>query len=308
MHFHANGKLLLTGEYVVLDGAKALALPTLPGQSLQVQANGPTGHLRWISKGHEGAVWFEATFRTHDWEAISSSDPQISNRLQQILTVLTNSRPDFPEAAAGKTVETRLEFPRAWGLGTSSTLIYMLAQWADTDPWTLLDATFGGSGYDLAAAQAEGPFVYRIDGTPRAEAVRFGPPFTDQLFFVYLERKQNSREGIAHYRARAAQAQAVIPRINEITEALLQTTTLQQFEQLLQEHETILSTLLDLPRMQEVQFSDFPGCIKSLGAWGGDFVLATSGGMSPPELTDWFRQRNYSTILPYAKLIRQRES
>ena len=30
--FYSNGKLLITGEYVVLDGAKALALPTKFGQ------------------------------------------------------------------------------------------------------------------------------------------------------------------------------------------------------------------------------------------------------------------------------------
>jgi mevalonate kinase len=28
MNFYSNGKLLLTGEYLVLDGAKSLALPT----------------------------------------------------------------------------------------------------------------------------------------------------------------------------------------------------------------------------------------------------------------------------------------
>ena len=35
--FYSNGKLLITGEYVVLDGAKALALPTKFGQSLLVK-------------------------------------------------------------------------------------------------------------------------------------------------------------------------------------------------------------------------------------------------------------------------------
>ena len=35
--FYSNGKLLLTGEYVVLDGAKALAVPTRFGQNLIVK-------------------------------------------------------------------------------------------------------------------------------------------------------------------------------------------------------------------------------------------------------------------------------
>ena len=35
--FFANGKLLLTSEYLVLDGAKAFAIPTKKGQSLHVE-------------------------------------------------------------------------------------------------------------------------------------------------------------------------------------------------------------------------------------------------------------------------------
>ena len=36
-NFYSNGKLLLTAEYLVLDGAKALALPTKFGQDLEVK-------------------------------------------------------------------------------------------------------------------------------------------------------------------------------------------------------------------------------------------------------------------------------
>ena len=35
-YFYSPGKLLLTGEYVVLDGAKSLAIPTIFGQSLNI--------------------------------------------------------------------------------------------------------------------------------------------------------------------------------------------------------------------------------------------------------------------------------
>ena len=36
-NYYSNGKLLLTGEYVVLDGAKALAVPTKFGQLLNIK-------------------------------------------------------------------------------------------------------------------------------------------------------------------------------------------------------------------------------------------------------------------------------
>ena len=58
--FYGHGKLLLTGEYFVMDGALALALPTTVGQSMKVKyrhSYKPT--LNWKSYNHAGAVWFE---------------------------------------------------------------------------------------------------------------------------------------------------------------------------------------------------------------------------------------------------------
>ena len=36
MKFYSNGKLLMTGEYFVLNGALSLALPTVYGQYLEI--------------------------------------------------------------------------------------------------------------------------------------------------------------------------------------------------------------------------------------------------------------------------------
>jgi mevalonate kinase len=57
--FYSNGKLLITGEYLVLDGAKAFALPTKFGQSLIIEE----GSDQWVSYDHDGSVWFEIPFR-----------------------------------------------------------------------------------------------------------------------------------------------------------------------------------------------------------------------------------------------------
>jgi mevalonate kinase len=51
--FYAPGKLLITGEYAVLDGAWALALPTRLGQTLtvtptQIQNNKPAVYWQSI--------------------------------------------------------------------------------------------------------------------------------------------------------------------------------------------------------------------------------------------------------------------
>ena len=69
-HFHAHGKLLLTAEYFVLDGATALALPVRLGQKLEIgnrrftPVNWEIGKLgfHWRSLDEQGACWFEAKF------------------------------------------------------------------------------------------------------------------------------------------------------------------------------------------------------------------------------------------------------
>ena len=59
--FYSNGKLLLTGEYVVLDGATALAVPTKFGQDLTVEKI-QEPQLIWGSFTSTGECWFEAVF------------------------------------------------------------------------------------------------------------------------------------------------------------------------------------------------------------------------------------------------------
>ena len=60
--FAARGKLLLTGEYLVLDGARALALPTHPGQGLRVVRTDEADVLHWRSRDHRGRLWLDEAF------------------------------------------------------------------------------------------------------------------------------------------------------------------------------------------------------------------------------------------------------
>ena len=59
--FYSNGKLLITGEYLVLDGANAFALPTKFGQNLIVEKGSPQ-KIKWTSLDADGNIWFEDTF------------------------------------------------------------------------------------------------------------------------------------------------------------------------------------------------------------------------------------------------------
>ena len=63
--FYSNGKLLITGEYLVLNGAKALALPTKFGQSLQVSSL-VEQKISWTSFDTDKSIWFETELTFED--------------------------------------------------------------------------------------------------------------------------------------------------------------------------------------------------------------------------------------------------
>ncbi len=296
--FHANGKLLLTGEYLVLDGALALALPARYGQTLKVTNNEIEG-LHWTSYGKDGKAWFEALFNLPDFAVLSHSDQEIAQRLQDILLKIRLQNPDFLTKEKSLEAQTHLEFPREWGLGTSSTLMYLLAQWAGIDAFQLLAQTMGGSGYDIACAGRSRPLFYQIkNGQPFSQSINFDPDFKEHLYFVYLGKKQNSREGIARYRSRQADKKKCIDKATQLTKAFIKAKDLKTLEQIINEHENLISDLLDLPKAKDLYFPDFWGSIKSLGAWGGDFVLASSH-KTHTETKDYFRQKGFNTCLSY---------
>jgi hypothetical protein len=79
-------------------------------------------------------------------------------------------------------------------------------------------------------------------------------------------------------------------------------TDLIGFDYLIREHEALIARILKMDRAKDLYFSDFWGEIKSLGAWGGDFVLATSN-RSLEETKLYFRERGFNICLKYDDLI-----
>jgi len=298
--FYSNGKLLITGEYLVLDGAKALALPTKYGQHLVVE-NGTNNEIQWKSFDFDGSIWFEETI---SFEVIASKNSLKADTLKSTLTAILHQtfllQPNFINKSNGYVVKTQLTFPKFWGLGTSSTLINNIAEWSGVDANTLLRNTFGGSGYDIACAQNNTPIVYHLElGKPIVEKVNFKPAFKENLFFVYLNKKQNSRAAIASYYENDNNLSHAIAYINDITRASLNAKTVTIFSSQLEKHESFMSTVLEKKTVKEMLFPDFDGVVKSLGAWGGDFVLVVSE-INP---TAYFKDKGYETILSYDEMI-----
>ena len=175
----AHGKLLLTGEYAVLDGARALAVPTRQGQMLRVMPQAGMNILHWESIDHLGKTWFSADFSRYDFEILQYSDKPVALRLSQVLKACRHLNPEFCTSAPGFSAQLSSSFPLDWGLGSSSTLLAALAAWAKVDPFVLSAATFGGSGYDIACAFASGPIAYQLQQdlpAGRRETVQYRCP------------------------------------------------------------------------------------------------------------------------------------
>ncbi len=291
----------------MLDGAKSLAIPTKFGQDLIVESiNEP--QIIWGSFTHTNECWFEAVFNLPKLRLVSAtfnSDKDgsaefIAETLLDILKEAKRLNPNFLNDGKGFVVKTKLSFPRNWGLGSSSTLINSIASWANVDAFQLLWNSFKGSGYDIACAQNETSIFYQIkDENPKIETVDFNPSFKENLFFVFLNQKQDSKEGIAKFRESNQNFEKEIKRISEISEAFLVATTLQEFEDLILEHEQIISSIIQLKPVKEKLFSDYFGQIKSLGAWGGDFVLVTGN----EQTLSYFKNKGFETVLTYSEMI-----
>ena len=83
--FYSNGKLLLTGEYLVIDGAKALAIPTKKGQSLSVKETEGGSQLIWKSWTYESQCWLDVQFSLPDFSIEKPLMSDKSKWLQKLL-------------------------------------------------------------------------------------------------------------------------------------------------------------------------------------------------------------------------------
>ena len=325
--YQSHGKFLLTSEYLVLKGALALAVPLKLGQTLEVETV-CTPSLQW--NAHKPNVpWFSVALNPENLEIIDSDDQSKAEKLRQILQAVKQLN---PKAFEGKSLKftTYLDFDPNWGLGSSSTLIANLARWADVNPYELLKLTFGGSGYDIACATAEQPIYYQlsmsklafqqaqrptldlpakvpepVEGpTPMVEPIDFNPPFAEHLFFIYQGQKQSSSKEIKAFLAKAnpVDLHKDIESVSEISRAVPKCESLDEFAMLMQCHERIISRCIGQEPVQK-RFPDFEGVLKSLGAWGGDFILAATE-WTENQVREYFKGKGLEVVFGYNDLMR----
>jgi len=277
--YFAKGKVLISGEYLVLRGAKALVMPLQSGQWMHVKSlDRGKSVIQWHANEYN-KPWFSAAIDTAAWSINETTNRAIAERLVEVLKAMHNLNGEILKPGQGYAIITNTTFKMSWGLGSSSALITNLAHWSGIDPYTLLFSVSSGSGFDVAAAQADGPIVYQLQkGKPRVIPVHFLPDFRSYIWFIYTGNKKNSAESVSEFNRRAIIRPWHIKTINRLTDILLNADDLDEFATAMGAHEVLISKMLQRKTVQEEFFGDFEGTIKSLGAWGGDFIMAVSGG------------------------------
>lgn len=300
--FRANGKLLIAGEYTVLDGGLAFAIPTKLGQVLKVSyENSEEKYLNWEARLSDMEVWFSAKFKLPTLNVIETSNSKLTEKLVEIFQAIEKLNPSFFENYNQSiSCVTQLEFPKDWGLGSSSTLIYLLAKWAGVNEFELSNLTFKTSGYDIASAGSDTPILYQlINQKPKIESVDFSPSFLDQLYFLYLNQKQDTQLGVAQSYKSLPKNDCLIDEISDLVMKIYKAKSLEEFEKHLNQHEELLSEFMKRPKVKDLYFSDYEGSVKSLGAWGGDFVMVTKRN----DFQSYFESKGYSILIPFRDLI-----
>jgi mevalonate kinase len=283
-----------------LDGALCLALPTKKGQKMNVKAHRGTD-LVWESLDHQGNVWFHSEISLYDFSAVKTTDQSVSDNIQKILKSAVRLNCEFLDKWNAYKIETQLEFPLDWGLGSSSTLIHLVAEWAEITPLELYFKAENGSGYDVACAGAKGPIEYfctddEISYTP----VDFKLNFADQLHFIHLGKKQSSDEGIKEYISVVKDKKNLVKTISNLTEDMEEVKDVKTFSEIITDHENVIAQHTGFKKIKDTHFSDFNGTMKSLGAWGGDFIIAVG---EKDYVHKYFGEKGFQTIVGYKDMV-----
>lgn len=306
MKFTANGKLLISSEYAVLCDAWAFAIPTKFHQTLNIKEQTSDKetikwkiHFAYTQENQEFTLSYDSNTGWQIVSAIGDGECRdwgkgIVNILNQIIKFGIDKK-----VFLGKEFNFQIDFNHKWGLGTSSTMISLLSQYLKSNPYTLLENTFGGSGYDIACATTNKPILYNKKNRKTLE-VDWTPKFSDNIFFVYTNNKQISSVEIRKtkkYRTELVKNRCFF---SELSFILSDTDSLLEFKKTVVLHERKLASILEkIPIQKNSCFKDCPFVLKSLGAWGGDFIMAIGDEADK----DYFEKKGFNTIFSLKEIL-----
>lgn len=296
--YHANGKVLLTGEYLVLHGAKAIALPLNVGQQMQISERDGSDSIVWQAF-YQDKVWFECRLNETDFSVQETSNAEKAETLSKLFQTIRKLDPEF-STKGGTKIKTALESNPDWGFGSSSTLVSLLAQWSGVDAFVINESIFNGSGFDIACATAPSPIFYKKGQA--AQEISLNYPFADQLYFVYSGQKKPTKADVSAFLKREKPSAKIIREVSALSELFATCHNQKEFNRLLVQHEKLIGNLIGKIPVKQEYFADFSGEIKSLGAWGGDFYLVSTD-LSFQQIKKYFENKGLGTMFHWHDLI-----
>ncbi len=293
--FYAPGKILLVGEYTVTKGFEGLAVPVKSGQWMDVWEFDSPGNAedRFIFNALDsrGASWFSESFdisnlksNSLETNAVKSNvaDENFENNESHLSKLLALVPESFWKSGKSYRFETRLEFDRSSGLGSSSTFVQLMSNYFKLDPFQVQDLVFGGSGYDVAIAAVQKPLIYwRNEQGVHFRQWKLNSELTKDWKVVFLGNKVNSRtstsqvsdmlEDLSNDENYRMQIQKIIEIVRDAQELMALETGIEMYQMFLSQLLGMVTPytyfgVKPLPR----------GVCKWLGAWGGDMLLVNS--------------------------------
>ena len=92
-----------------------------------------------------------------------------------------------------------------------------------------------------------------------------------------------------------------IESVSKISRAVPKCQTLDEFAMLMQCHERIIARCIGQEPVQK-RFPDFEGVLKSLGAWGGDFILVTTE-WDKSQVEAYFKKKSLKVVFGYKEMV-----
>ncbi len=289
------GKLMLAGEYAVLKGATALSVPTKYGQTFcfSPQEEGCT-----VSTKFREELVFQGCFDGNG-KVVATSDESKGNFISSVLKAIYDlTRKDLP--AFNLMIQS--DFPLEWGLGSSSAFLTGMSRYLHIDVMELNEHLGHSSGYDVATQWHQQPILYkRMNEKPQILPVSLDYAFANSLYFVWTGKKRSTAESVKQHKHKLNRND-LVRSIDPFVTQMAFATTLDGFANALQAHESFMSQILAEATLKDKvsHLSDIP--VKSLGAWGGDFILLV-WQKDPHELKQLIEEAGFDTLIPWKDMV-----
>ena len=127
------------------------------------------------------------------------------------------------------------------------------------------------------------------------------PKVTSKLLFIYTGKKQNSQREVEDFQS-VSVLESDVAKMTQIILTAAKATQIDVFENCMEESEELLYGILKVSPIKK-KFEDYPYFLKSLGAWGGDFFMATY--RKENEARTYFSERGFPVQFTYNEIIKR---